>query len=130
MTNAAATVLFDITLPEDEVIKSVTMTSENVGIAGSCKLALATPYAYGAASKSLTLSYPSQPKGHSADGWATIAPVNFKSATGSVLYDIKTADGQYIFNHKPTEEYKAGGVYTITLSVEQFEQVADSGKLK
>ena len=130
MTNAAATVLFDITLPEDEVIKSVTMTSENVGIAGSCKLALATPYAYGAASKSLTLSYPSQPKGHSADGWATIAPVNFKSATGSVLYDIKTADGQYIFSHKPTEEYKAGGVYTITLSVEQFEQVADSGKLK
>ena len=130
MTNIAAVIRFNITLPADEVIKSVTMTTEQLNIAGKGSFTLANQQALSANSKTLTLTYANQPKGRSTDGWATIAAVNFKDATDRVLYDIKTADGQYTFCHKPTEKFVAGGLYTINLSVEEYNQIELRDRLK
>lgn len=130
MTNAAAVVRFDITLPADEVINSVTMTTEQTKIAGSCSMTIANPYANATGSNTITLSYPSKPKGKSSDGWATIAPVNFTNTTERVIYDIKTASGLYSFCYKPTEKFEVGGLYTIKLSVEEFAQIEDRDLIK
>lgn len=125
MSNVASILRFDITLPSDEVIKSLTMTTDNLNIAGKCRFNVSQQSLTLADSKSLTLTYINQPKGKSTDGWATIVPVDFKSSTGRILYDIQTQSGQYIFCHKPNEKYEAGGSYVIKLSVEDFVQVAD-----
>ena len=130
MTSIAAVIRFNITLPADEVIKSVTMTTEQLNIAGKGSFTLANQQALSANSKTLTLTYANQPKGRTTDGWATIAAVNFKDATDRVLYDIKTADGQYTFCHKPTEKFVAGGLYTVNLSVEEYNQIELRDRLK
>lgn len=130
LSNPAAVIRFNITLPEDEVIKSVTMTTEQTGITGKGSLTLSSSQATAADTKSLKLTYTNTPKGKTADGWATIAAVNFKDATDRVLYDVTTADGLYTFCYKPTEKFEAGGLYDVTLSVESFTQIELRDRLK
>lgn len=130
LTNPAAVIRFNITLPEDEVIKSVVMTTESTAITGKGSLTLSSIQATAADKKSLTLTYTNTPKGKSTDGWALIAAANFKDATDRVLYDVTTADGLYTFCYKPTEKFEAGGLYDITLSVETFSQIELRDRLK
>ena len=130
LSNPAAVIRFNITLPEDEVIKSVVMTTESTAITGKGSLTLSSIQATAADKKSLTLTYTNTPKGKSTDGWALIAAANFKDATDRVLYDVTTADGLYTFCYKPTEKFEAGGLYDITLSVETFSQIELRDRLK
>ena len=127
---AAAMVKFDITLPQERTINAVTMTSD-VAIAGKGLVNLESGVVSGVDSKSLTLTYTNPVKGgRSADGWATVAAVDFKSATGKVTYAVLTDEGVYTFCYKPDQKFEAGEVYTVKLSVEDFVQVADLENIK
>ena len=127
---AAAMVKFDITLPQERTINAVTMTSD-VAIAGKGLVNLESGTVSGVDSKSLTLTYTNPVKGgRSADGWATVAAVDFKSATGKVTYAVLTDEGVYTFCYKPDQKFEAGEVYTVKLSVEDFVQVADLENIK
>ena len=121
---AAASVMFDITMPEQTTINSITMRADECNLTGTGIVDTATGAIGVTDNKTLTLTYANPPKGHSADGWAIIAPVDFKAASGEVYYDISTSDGVYTFCYKPEESYKAGELYTIALSVETFERVS------
>ena len=79
--------------------------------------------------KSLTLSYAAPSKGVSKGGWATVAPVDFKSAAGKVFYEVLTDQGVITFCHKPELKMEAGEIYTVSLSVEDFVQVATKAEL-
>lgn len=127
---AAAMVVFDITLPQERTINAVTMTSEDVAIAGKGLINLESGVVADTDSKTLTLNYTSPSQGKSADGWATIAAVDFKSATGKVTYAVLTDEGVYTFCYKPDQKFEAGQVYTVKLSVEDFVQVTDLEKIK
>ena len=127
---AAAMVKFDITLPQERTINAVTMTSD-VAIAGKGLVNLESGTVSDVDSKSLTLTYTNPVKGgRSADGWATVAAVDFKSATGKVTYAVLTDEGVYTFCYKPDQKFEAGEVYTVKLSVEDFVQVADLENIK
>ena len=127
---AAAMVKFDITLPQERTINAVTMTSD-VAIAGKGLVNLESGIVSDVDSKSLTLTYTNPVKGgRSADGWATVAAVDFKSATGKVTYAVLTDEGVYTFCYKPDQKFEAGEVYTVKLSVEDFVQVTDLENIK
>ncbi|MBQ2423604.1 MAG: hypothetical protein II262_02270, partial [Alistipes sp.] len=127
---AAAMVKFDITLPQERTINAVTMTSD-VAIAGKGLVNLESGIVSDVDSKSLTLTFTNPVKGgRSADGWATVAAVDFKSATGKVTYAVLTDEGVYTFCYKPDQKFEAGEVYTVKLSVEDFVQVADLENIK
>ena len=121
---------FDITLPTERVIRAVTMTAEQAGIAGVGSVVADSASFIDGQSNSLTLNYDSPKRGHSDDGWAAIAPVDLRAASGKVLYDVLTDEGVYTFCYTPEQSFTAGDIYTVTLSVEDFEQVADKASLK
>ncbi len=126
---AAATVVFDITMPEQTTITSVAMRATDCYLTGAGTVDVTTGVIGVTDNKTLTLTYATPAVGRSTDGWAIIAPVDFKAAAGSVYYDISTSDGVYTFCYKPEENYKAGGLYTIALSVDSFERVATKDEL-
>ena len=125
-----AFVRFNITVPEGSVIKSVTMTTEQSGIAGDCAITLANPYIIAGDKKSLTLTYTNLPKTTTTDGWASIAPINFQTATEKILYDVATDKGDFTFCYNLDEKFEVGGVYTVKLSVLDFVQVESRDNLK
>lgn len=129
-TPAAAIVRFNITLPAERTIRSVTVNSQGVAVAGNGVADFEQGMITNLSSKSLTLNYTSPSKGTSKDGWATIAAADFKSATGNVTYEILTDLGVYTFCYNPDQKFKAGEVYSIDLSVESFSEVHDLEKIK
>ncbi len=129
-TPAASAIKFDITLPAERVVRTVTMTADQVNIAGMGNVDVETGALTATNSKTLELNYSNPAQNLNATGWATIAPVDFKSASGKVLYDVLTDEGVFTFCYKPEEKFEAGGVYTVHLSVEEFVQVAKKEELK
>ncbi len=125
-----AVTYFDITLPADRTIRAVTINSEQGGIAGSCTTDLTTLSLIQAGSNSITLNYSNPAQGSSKDGWIVLAPIDFKSATGKVTYNILTDKGVYTFCYKPEFKAEAGKVYTIKLNINDFVQVEDKNALK
>ena len=129
LSPAAAVLLFDITLPAEREIWTVTVESEKVGIAGKGSIELGSGIIRDLEAKSLVLNYESHPKGKSADGWATIAAVDLNSAGGKVTFAVQTDEGVYTFCTTP-EKFEAGGVYKVELSVEKFVQVNKLEEIK
>ena len=127
---AGAIINYDITLHPDREIRSVTVVTEQVGVAGVSSIDVEQCKLLSSSGKKLTLTYAVPVKHKSNNGWATIAPVNFKAATGKVVFDVVTDKGTYTFCHTPEQKFEAGGVYTVKLSVEDFVQVEDKSKLK
>ena len=123
-------VKFDITVQAERTINSVTMTSEKCGLSGSGVVILDSATLNNPSDKSVTLNYNSPDKGHSANGWVAVAPVNFKAVTDKVLYSVMTDNGVYTFCYTPDYNFEAGEIHTITLSIEDFVQVEDKSALK
>lgn len=125
-----AVVYLDITLPAERTIRAVTINSEQSGIAGSCVADLTTLSLLQAGSNSITLNYSTPAQGSTKDGWAVMAPIDFKSSTGKVTYNILTDKGVYTFCYKPDLKIEAGKRYTIKLDIGDFVQVEDKNALK
>ena len=125
-----AVVYFDITLPAERTIRALTINSECGGIAGSCGVEGSTLALLEPSSNSLTLNYANPAQGTTKDGWAVVAPIDFKSATGKVTYNILTDKGVYTFCYKPEFKAEAGKVYTIKLDIADFVQNEDKSALK
>lgn len=129
LSMAAAVLQFDVTLQAEREIRSITMTAEQCGFVGEGMVDFSTGSINQVNGKSLTLSYAAPSKGVSKGGWATVAPVDFKSAAGKVFYEVLTDQGVITFCHKPELKMEAGEIYTVTLSVEDFVQVATKAEL-
>ena len=129
MSPIAAFVQFDITLPAECEIRAVTMTTEHLGITGEGTVILDSASLESGDKTTLTLEYQTPEAGRSADGWATIAPVDFTSSKEKVLYTISTNKGVYTFCHNPGVVFVAGQMQTITLSVDRFTQVESRDEL-
>lgn len=129
-TPATAYIRFDITLPEERSINAVTINAEQVAIAGAGVADFEQGAITNPASKTLTLNYTSPAQGTSKDGWASIAAVDFKSATGKVNFEVLTDMGVYTFCYKPEEKFVAGEVYTVKLAIGDFNEVHDLEAIK
>lgn len=121
---------FDVRLHEEREIRSVVMSVERFGLTGEGEINLATGAIGVTDGRSVTLNYPYPSKTVSSDGWVFVAPLNFNAAIGNVLYDVETDAGVYTFCYKPTEKMEAGGVYSVSLSVDDFERVSQKDGLK
>lgn len=133
-TNVALSVVvsavrFDITLPKEREIRSVTMTSEQKGFVGASTLDITSATMLSAESKSLTLTYASPAKGTSIDGWVATATVDLTTEE-KVLYDIETDKESYTFCHIPKAKFEAGKAYTVNLSVDDYAQIEKREDLK
>ena len=129
LSPAAAVVLFDITLPAEREIWSVTVESEKVGIAGKGSIELGSGVIRDLDAKSLVLNYQTRVKGKNATGWASIAAVDLKSAGGKVTFAVLTDEGVFTFCHTP-EKFEAGQVQKVELSVEKFTEVSNLEKIQ
>lgn len=125
-----AIVRFNVRLHEGREIRSVTMRVERMGLAGEGEIDLASGAMGTPDSKSVTLKYATPSKTTSSDGWVFMAPINFKLAIGNIYYDVETDTGSYTFCYNPAERFEAGGVYTISLSVDDFQRVLTVGMLE
>ena len=125
-----AVVYFDITLPAERTIRALTINSESDGIAGACGVDLTTLALLEPSSKSITLNYTNPAQGTTKEGWAVLAPIDFKSSTGKVTYNILTDKGVYTFCYKPDFKAEAGKAYTIKLNIADFVQNEDKNALE
>ncbi|MBQ2992522.1 MAG: calcineurin-like phosphoesterase C-terminal domain-containing protein [Alistipes sp.] len=121
-TPAGSIIRFDVKLHEGREIRSVKMSIERLGLTGEGEVDLASGSIGVTDTKSVTLSYAAPSKTTSSDGWVFVAPINFKSAVGDIYYDIETDAGAYTFCYNPDEKFVAGGIYTISLSIDDFER--------
>lgn len=126
----AAIARFDITVGADETICSVKMSVEDGYLSGSGTIDLQGRTLGQLDKRNVTLNYTEPDKGHSAGGWVLVAPVDFTSIAGDVLYEVVTSKGTYTFCRKPTKAFQAGMVYNFPLSVNDFEQVSSTSELE
>lgn len=126
----AAIARFDITVGADETICSVKMSVEDGYLSGTGTVDLQNRTLGQLDKRNVTLNYTEPDKGHSVGGWALVAPLDFTSIAGDVLYEVVTSKGTYTFCRKPTKAFVAGMVYNFPLSVNDFEQVPSTGELE
>ena len=129
LSSVTSLINFDIKLTAEREIKSVKLYSESFNICGSGIINVTTGAVYSTMLKELILAYTNPSKGTSKDGWAVVAPTDFTKSETDVYYAIQTDNGVYTFCHNPKKNIKAGEIYTISLSVEDFAQVADKESL-
>lgn len=126
---AAAVIRFDVTIPSNVRFNAINMRAEGCGLTGEGTINLSDGSVGVTDNNFLNLTYAESVAGHNDAGWAMIAPVDFKSAPGKVLYEVITSDATYVFCYKPNEKFEAGGLYTVKLSVEDFAQVESVDQL-
>ena len=128
-TLVGALARFSIAVGDDEVIRSVNMTTEAVNLTGNATIDWSNKRLLEASSKSVTLNYTNAPKSPYSDGYALIAPVDFSMAEGKVYYEVMTDKGVYTFCKKPAKKFEAGYIYNFPLDITKFEKVGSYNDL-